>query len=215
MKHRIYAALAGAALTVTTAGVSHAMSEFVSLSCAPLWPASSTPDSNVLYYVTAVGRAGAGLLQVTLTAGDMPPGVTVTFSPPMLRFVGNQLTSQMSTMTVHCPTLVPIDCYAFTLTGTSLRGNITITNVIMFTPAYVASRPATLYVDNPGNNNLRLRGLGATGKTYQIQAKLYLTDSVWVPKGFSTADGNGRFTFFPAPANQAPTCVYRAQEQAP
>jgi hypothetical protein len=201
------------ALTLTTASVSHAKSEFVSLACGPLWPTSSTPASNLLYYVTAVGRAGAGLLEVTLTAGDMPPGVTVTFAPAVLRFTGVQLTTQTANMTVHCPSVMPLDCYPFTITGTSLRGNITVTNLVIFTPSYIAVRPPTLFLDdNLVNSSLRLRGLGATGKTYQIQAKSYLTDSAWMPLGFATADGNGRFTFFPAAATNAPTCIYRAFE---
>src|SRR5205814_186671 len=170
-----------------------------SLSTEPLWPASSKPDNNLVYNVTTVGRSGSGLLEVTLTAGAMPPGVTVTFSPSVLRFTGNQLTAQTATMTVHCPSLIPLDSYPFTLTGTAQRETVTITNLIMFAPDYVASRLPTLYLDNLGNGALRLRGLGATGKTYQIQARSHLTDPVWTPLGSATADGNGRFTFFPAP----------------
>jgi hypothetical protein len=215
MKNRVKATFTAVALMLTMTSVVHAKSEFVSLSCAPLWPTSSTPATNLLYYVTAVGRAGAGLLEVTLTASDMPPGLAVTFSPPVLRFTGNQLTSQTATMAVQCSSPMPLDCYAFTMTGTSAHGNITITNVVMFTPDYVASRPATLFVDNLGNNNLRLRGLGATAKTYQIQGKAFLSDSTWMPLGNSTADGNGRFTFFPAPATEAPSCVFRALEFHP
>jgi hypothetical protein len=191
------------------------MSQFVSLSCAPLWPTSSTPNTNLLYYLTAVGRGGAGLLQVTLTASNLPPGVTATFSPPMLRFTGNQLTSQTATMTVQCSTPLPLDCYPFTITGTSLRGTITVTNFVMFTPAYVETRPPTLYLDNMGNSNLRLRGLGATAKTYEIYGKLNLNDSLWMPLGSTIADGNGRFIFFPASANEAPACVYRALQLQP
>ena len=108
------------------------MSELLSLSTEPLWPTSSTPDNNLAYNITTVGRGGAGLLEVTLTAGDMPPGVTVTFSPSVLRFTGNQLTSQTATMTVHCSSPLPLDCYPFTLTGTSLRESVTITNLVMF-----------------------------------------------------------------------------------
>src|SRR2546421_7859189 len=163
MKKRISAVLIAIALALTTASVSHAMSELLSLSTEPVWPTSSKPDSNLVYTVTTVGRGGSGLLEVTLTAGDMPPGVTVTFSPSVLRFTGNQLTSQTATMTVHCSTLIPLDCYPFTLTGISQRESITVTNVVMFTPFYVTTRLATLYLDNLGNGAQRLRGLGATG----------------------------------------------------
>jgi hypothetical protein len=210
MKNRIYSILIGTALTLTAAGTSQAMSELVTLSADPLWPTSSTPDSNLVYTVTTVGRAGAGLLEVALTAGDMPPGVTVTFSPSVLRFTGNQVTAQTSTMTVHCPCLMPLDCYPFTLTGTALRESLTITNRVMFTPQYVANRVPTLYLDNLDNGGLRLRGLGGTGKTYQIEAKSALTDPVWEPLGYSTADGNGRFTFFTTQTADGPTRFYRA-----
>jgi hypothetical protein len=212
MKKQVYTILIGMALTLMTASTSHAMSTLISLSTEPLWPTSSTPDSNLVYNVTTVARGGAGLLEVTLTAGAMPPGVTVTFSPSVLRFTGNQLTAQSATMTVHCPSLIPLDCYPFTLTGTALRESTTITNLVMFTPDYVATRPPTLYLDNLGNGALRLRGLGATGKTYQIEAKSDLTDPVWTPLGTATADGNGRFTFFTAQAPGAPARFYRAVE---
>ena len=215
MKNHTYSILIAAALTLTTASVSHAMSEFISISSEPLWPTSSTPDNNLVYSVTTIGRAGAGLLEVTLTAGDMPPGVTVTFSPSVLRFTGNQLTSQTATMTVHCPNLIPLDCYPFTLTGTALRESITVTNLVMFTPEYVATRLPTLYLDNLGNGALRLRGLGATGRTYQIEAKADLTDSVWTPLGSATADGNGRFTFFTVQAADGSMRFYRAVVSAP
>jgi len=215
MKDRLYAVLIGAALTLSVTGTSHAMSEFITLSADPLWPTSSTPDSNLVYNVTTIGRAGAGLLEVTLTAGDMPPGVTVTFSPSTLRFTGNQLTAQTATMTVQCPGLIPLDCYPFTLTGTALREGITITNLVMFTPEYVATRTPTLYLDYLGNGALRLRGLGATGKTYRIEAKSLITDLVWEPLGYSTADGNGRFTFFTAQTADAPMRFYRAVLPAP
>jgi hypothetical protein len=215
MKKRIHTVLIAMALALTTASVSHAMSEFISLSTEPLWPSSSTPDSNLVYTVTTVGRAGAGLLEVTLTAGAMPPGVTVTFSPSVLRFTGNQLTAQTATMTVHCPYPLPLDCYPFTLTGTALRESIAVTNLVMFTPDYVATRPPTLYLDKLGNGALRLRGLGATGKTYRIEAKSALTDPVWTSLGSATADGNGRFTCFTVQTADVPRRFYRAVESAP
>ncbi len=215
MRKRTYAILIATALGLTTVNVSHAMSALIFLSAEPVWPTSSTPDSNLVYTVTTVGRGGAGLLEVALTAGAMPPGVTVTFSPSVLRFTGNQLTAQTATMTVSCPSLIPLDCYPFTITGTALRESITITNLVMFTPDYVATRRPTLYLDNLGSAALRLRGLGATGKTYQLEAKSHLTDPVWTPLGSATADGNGRFTFFTAQAAEAPMRFYRAVQSAP
>jgi hypothetical protein len=215
MKNKAHAMLLGLTFSLASAGVSHAMSELVSLSSDPVWPTSSKPDNNLVYNITTVGRSGSGLLEVTLTAGDMPPGVTVTFSPSVLRFTGNQLTAQTATMTVHCPGPLPLDCYPFTLTATTLRGSLTVTNLAMLTPNYVATRPPTLCLDNLGNGALQLRGLGATAKTYRIEAKSDLHDTVWTSLGSATADGNGRFTFFTATAADAPARFYRAVESAP
>jgi len=213
MKHRIHALLIGTALSLATCGSSHAMSELISISALPVWPVSTTPSTTVLYNVSTVGRGGAGMLEVALTAGDLPPGITVTFTPSVLRFVGNQLTTQTATMNVQCSVPTPVDCYPFTITGTSKRESITITNVIMFTPEFVATRPATLYVDDLGNGALLLRGLGATAKTYQIEATSDLSNPDWTPLGNTTADGNGRFIF---PTSQVIAArFFRAREVAP
>src|SRR5258705_315150 len=99
----------------------------------------------------------------------MPPGGTVTFSPSVVRFTGNQLSAQNTTMTVFCPSLLPLDSFPFTITGTSQRGDtITITNQIMFSAADLAIRVPTLMVDKLTNGGFMLRGSGASGKTYQI-----------------------------------------------
>ncbi len=215
MKNGIRTMLLGLIFGLASVGSGHAMSALISLSCEPLWPTSFTADNTLVYSVTTVGRGGAGLLEVALTAGDMPPGVTVTFSPNVLRFTGNQLTAQTATMTVQCPSLLPLDCFPFTITGTALRETITITNLVVFTREYVASRPATLYIDNLGNGELRIRGLGATGKTYQIEAAFDLLHPVWTPLGSATADGNGRFTFFTSQPADAPVRFYRSVESQP
>jgi hypothetical protein len=215
VKNQIRALFIATAYTLASAGASHAMSSLISLSQEPIWPASSTPDGNLLYNVTAVGRAGSGLLEVVLTAGGMPPGVTVTFSPSTLRFTGNQLIAQTATMTVSCPSLMPIDSFPFTITGTALRESITITNQVCFTAAYLATRLPTLMLDTMTNGNLRLRGAGATGKTYQIEATLSLSDPVWTPLGSATADGNGRFTFFTTPPTDPPMRFFRAVTTSP
>ncbi len=215
MKNRIRKTLLVAALALTTAGASNAMSLLISLSADPLWPTTSTPANDLLYSITTVGRGGAGLLEVALTAGEMPPGVTVTFTPDVLRFTGNQLTAQTAIMTVHCSSPMPLDCYPFTLTGTALRESITVTNQVMFPPEYVMTRPPTLYLDDLGNGALQLRGLGATAKTYQIECTSDLANPVWTPLGTSTADGNGRFIFLTAQAPDAPTRFYRAVQSGP
>jgi len=210
MKNQITPLLLAVILGLASTGAGHAMSSLVSLSSEPVWPASSTPDGNVIYNITAVGRAGAGLLQVTLTAGDMPAGVTVTFSPNILRFTGNQLSSQTATMTVSCPWLLPLDCFPYTITGTAQREAITITNLVCFSPSFVAVRAPTLSLDSMTNSGLRIRGLGATGKTYQIQATSNLSNPVWTSLGSATADGNGRFTFFTTRDATASARFFRA-----
>jgi hypothetical protein len=201
MKKQISALLLGVAFSLASTGVSHAMSELISLSQTPLWPTASTPSNSVAYSITTVGRAGAGLLLVNYSTGAMPPGVTVTFSPSFSRFTGNQITAQTTVMTVSfsgCP--LPLDSYPFTITATSQRESLTITNQATFAPDYVSVRPATLSIDNLGNSNLCIRGLGATGKTYQIEATTSLDNTVWAAMGSATADGNGRFVLFTQPA---------------
>jgi hypothetical protein len=145
----------------------------------------------------------------------MPAGVTVTFTPSVLRFTGNQATAHTATMTVHCTGLVPLDCYPFTVTGTSRRGSITTTNWVTYTPDYVRTRIPTLELDNLGNNELRLRGLGATGQSYNIEATSDLGHPVWESLGTTTADGNGRFVFFTTQTATAPLRFYRAVLPAP
>jgi len=107
-----------------------------------------------------------------------------------------------------------VDCYPFTLTGTSQNETITVTNTVMFSPFLVATRLATLYLDDQGNRALRLRGLGATGKIYQIETTSSL-NALWAPLGGATADANGRFTFFTTQATNAPGRFFRAVESGP
>jgi hypothetical protein len=113
-------------------------------------------------------------------------------------------------MTVSCPWLLPLDCFPYTITGTAQREAITITNLVCFTPSFLAVRAPTLYLDPLANSALRIRGLGATGKTYQIQATSNLSSPVWTSLGSATADGNGRFTFFTAVDATTPARFFRA-----
>jgi hypothetical protein len=212
MKNPATTILAGLILALTTSST-FAMSELISLSALPVWPTSTTPNTTVMYNVSTVGRGGAGLLEVELTAGGLPPGITVTFSPSVLRFVGNSLTTQTATMTVNCTVPTPVDCYPFTITGTSKRESITVTNLVMFSPEFVATRKATLYLDNLNNGALLIRGLGATARTYKIEATSDLANPDWTPLGNTTADGNGRFIF---PISQTiPARFFRAVEVTP
>jgi len=210
MRNQIRALFIAIGFSLAATSASHAMSSLISLSKEPVWPSSSTPDGKIIYYVTTVARGGSGLLQVVLTADGLPPGVTVTFSPAVLRFTGNQLVAQTATMTVSCPSLMPIDSYPFTITGTAQREAITITNQVYYSAQALAVRPATLILDNLTNGALRIRGAGASGGTYQIEASSSLSNPGWTPLGSATADGNGRFTFFTSQTPDAPARFFRA-----
>jgi hypothetical protein len=114
-------------------------------------------------------------------------------------------------MTVACPGLLPLDCYPFTITGTTQKGeSITITNQVAYSSSYVATRPATLFVDNNKTSvGLPVRGLGACGASYLIQTTTNLATPVWSTIGSSTADGNGRFIWFTGQTN-LPMQFYRS-----
>ena len=127
MKKRVYTILIGLALSLASVNTSHAMSEFVSLSIEPEWPATSNPGTVILYKVTAVVREGSGLLEVALSTLGLPEGATVSFAPSLLRFTGHEPTNQTAIMTVTCPEVTPTDTYPFTVTGTPQRETITLT----------------------------------------------------------------------------------------
>jgi hypothetical protein len=210
MKNQFRALFLGLTFSLASVGVSHGMSELLSISEEAVWPISSNPDGSIVYNITTAGRAGSGLLEVTLTAGDMPPGVTVIFSPSVLRFTGNQVTNQVATMTVYSTNLVPIDCFPFTITGTAQRESVTCTNLVLYSASAVANRAPTLLLDQQTNSALRLRGLGASGKSYQIEATPSLLNPAWIPQGSATADANGRFVFFTSQVPGASACFFRA-----
>jgi hypothetical protein len=205
---QISALLLATTLSLASAATGHAKSSLISLSDEPLWPTSCTPDGNLVYMVTTIGRAGSGLLSVSLTASNLPPGAAVTFSPSVLKFTGNQAVAQTARMTVSCSAMTPIDCYPFTITATSQRETITITNPVCYSPQALAVRTATLMLDCLTNSALMVRGAGATAKTYQIEASADVANPVWTPLGPTTADANGRFIF---PTSQSmPMRFFRA-----
>jgi len=211
MKNQLGASFLAAGLILGSISSGQAMSFLVSMGATPMWPTNPLPSGTVLYELTTVGRGGAGLLEVTLSAGALPPGVSVTFSPSVLRFTGVALSTQISTMIVTCSGLIPLDCYPFTITGTTQKGeSITITNQVTYSPSYVATRPATLFVDNNKTSvGLPVRGLGACGGSYLIQTTTNLATPVWSTLGTSTADGNGRFIWFTGQTN-LPMQFYRS-----
>src|SRR5512146_2994383 len=98
MKNRVYALLMALVFSLAAADVSQAMSELVSLSLAPEWPATTEPGTVVLYKVYVV-RDGQGFLDVSLSSAGLPEGTTVTFEPNTLRFVGRRPEVQTALMT--------------------------------------------------------------------------------------------------------------------
>ena len=214
MKKRIYTILLGMALSLAIASTSHAKSDFVSLSIEPEWPATSTPGTVLVYKVTAVVREGSGLLEFALSTLGLPEGATVEFSPSLLRFTGIVPIVKTATMTVTCPKVTPTETYPFTLTGDAQREAITLTNQVQQELYSPIVGPAVLALDRLSEGSLRLRGKGTTGQTYTIETSPTLTNPVWTPAGTSTADGNGRFTFFTAQDPDAPVRFYRTVESA-
>jgi len=212
MKCRVNAILIGAALALTTVSASQAMSSLVSLSVEPEWPATPNPGRLVVYKVTAVVRAGSGLLEVALSSLGLPQGSLVEFYPSVFRFTGHDPTNQTAIMTVTCPVPTATDNYPFTVTGTAQRESITLTNQVQQQPlSPMVGRPVLL-LDRLSAGEVRLRGKGATGQYYIIQSTPSLTDPAWTSIGSSTADGNGRFSFAPSIIPDAPARFYRAVE---
>ena len=210
MKNRVYAIVIGMAFSLTTVSVSQAMSELVSLSIEPEWPATSSPGTVIVYKLSAVAREGQGMLEVSLSTLGLPDGATVSFSPDVLRFTGRAPECLTSTVTITCTNLTATDNYPFTITGAALRETVTLTNQPVQTPYGVVNGPAVLALDRLSGGSLRLRGAGATGQTYQIESTPDLSKPAWTLVGSTTADGNGRFTFVTAQAAGASMRFYRA-----
>jgi hypothetical protein len=212
MKQQLYRILIGAAFLLANVSTSQAMSFFVSLSVEPEWPATPTPGNVVVYKVNAVVREGSGLLEVALSSLGLPEGATVELSPSVLRFTGNYLTNQTATMTVTCPQVMPTDTYPFSVTGTSKRESKIINNVVTQEIGSPIVGAPVLAIDHLSSGGLRLRGKGTTGMNYTIEASPTLTNPTWTAVGSSTADGNGRFTFFPAKVLSTGALLFRAVE---
>ncbi|HEY5911422.1 MAG TPA: hypothetical protein VJA21_12550 [Verrucomicrobiae bacterium] len=206
MRNRGYSILTGLGLVLATGGTSFAESELVSIFIEPEWPTTANPGNVVTYTVTAVSRVGQGLLEVALTCGGLPEGTTVSFSPNVLRFTGRVPVSLTSTLTITSPTVMPIDSYPFTVTGTAQRQTVVYTNqtVAPF------SGPPVLVIDSLADGSFMIRGRGVPGETFQIETTPDLANSPWAPIGTTTADGNGRFVFLPAQPNDTPARFYRA-----
>ena len=198
----------GTAFSLATCGVSHGMSEFFHMTMEPLWPESSDPGTVLLYKITAY-RSGQGLLKVELSSDGLPEGATVSFTPSTLRFTGRVPTTRTAIMAINCAEVTATDTYEFTITGEARRQTITLTNEVTLSSKAVEGLPV-LYVDPLPENTVKIRGLGSSGQTYQIESTPDLANPVWTPIGSTTADGNGRFIFFVPEIDASPMKFFRA-----
>jgi len=211
MKNRSYAILLGVGLSLASASLSHGMSHLVGFSMEPQWPETTSPGTTIAYKLDAIVREGQGLLEVTFSSEGLPAGTQVTFTPAKVRFTGRVPTVQTAYMIITCPEVMPTDIYPFTVTATARRESITLTNQVALGRDANASLRPLLMLEPLADGGLRIRGLGAGGQTYRIESTGDLTNPVWAPLGSTTADGNGRFSFFiPADQKQAPIQFYRA-----
>jgi hypothetical protein len=185
-----------------------AMSQLAGLTIEPEWPTNTQPGNVIVYKITSIDREGAGLLRVALSASGLPEGSIVSFSPSVARFTGRAVKSQTAYLIITTPQVMSLEDYPFTITATAQRSSITVSN--QNTRANVGPGGMSLLLDLASETNLRLRGKGASGGTYQIESATDLSNPVWTPVGKTTADGNGRFTFFSEIDKTAPTCFFRA-----
>jgi hypothetical protein len=216
MRSNFKAITAALVLGLATSTIASAMSHLASLSIVPLWPTNSNPGNTVLYQVT-VERFGQGLLEVNFSSAGLPDGCVASFASNPVRFTGKDPRFVEFLMTICSSEPIPTDLFAFTVTGTARRESITLTNAL---PKGLGAAPvASMLVglDLRPDGDAELRGLGAAGQTYEIEASSDLGNSAWSSVGASTADGNGRFTFIHegAQAKTTPMRFYRAVLRAP
>jgi hypothetical protein len=185
-----------------------AMSDLVTVSVAPQWPAVSQPGTVLRYQVT-VTRSGEGELEVSLSALGLPHGATVTFSPSVLRFTGRAPVSMSATMTVTCPEVMTIDDNSFSVIGSTRRESVTSTKGGSALASVQTGTPV-LFFDLANGQDITLRGMGVSGVTYQIETASDLRNPSWTKVGPSTADGNGRFIFNDTVKKNLPAQFYRA-----
>lgn len=194
MKSKVFStAMMVMACLLLTPVVAEAMSHLMSMSMVPVPPSTTTPGNVVVFRITAVNRSGAGLLEVNLTSAGLPAGAEASFSPATLRFTGRVPETQTALLTIRCTSPMAVANMPFTVTGTSRRETVTITN--FFTSRYAVSRQPVLQIESAKGGTVVLRGEGSTAGTYVIEASPSLTQPVWAPIGTTTADLLGLFYF--------------------
>lgn len=171
----------------------------------------------MISYEVTVERAGQGLLEVALTSDGLPEGATVSFAKNPVRYTGHQTTIHTFLMTVTCPAVMPTETLPFTVTGSARRESITVTNQISGRLLDLNAALLLVSLEVPQVPNPALRGLGGSGRTYQIEVTSDLGNPNWTTAGLTTADGNGRFTFFDLDSDGSSPAVrfYRAVAVAP
>jgi hypothetical protein len=188
-----------------------AMSELASITVTPLWPTNSNPGCTLRYEVR-VERNGSGLLEVDLTAAGLPEGCEATFGESTLRFTGNSPSVATTTLTVCGRQPTPLDCCAFTVTGSALRESLTFTNCPNEALRLGQAPLLMVSIIPQAGGRMEVRGSGATAGNYAIEAASDLFNPTWTPVGSCVGDGNGRFMFCHNGATaQAPSMrFYRA-----
>jgi hypothetical protein len=185
----------------------YAKSDLLSVTLEPEWPTSTQPGNVIVYQVT-VTREGQGMILASLNIAGLPEGATATFSPATVRFTGRALKKQTCILTITTPQVMSLENYPFTVTATSQRESIVATPKTSRAMSVSASSP--LMLDLASQTSLRLRGTGSSGQSYQIESTPDLAHPVWTAIGTTTADGNGRYSFFTELDKTATTRFFRA-----
>lgn len=214
MNNRTCALVLGIAFALATGGVSQAMSHLVAVSVVPELSVTSDTATVTSYQVTLT-RTGQGLLAVSLSSLGLPEGVTATFSPSVVRFAGRVPETLTATLTISCPNDLPLSPCTFTVTGVARRETVTATAQLSLQRPLLSSRLPVLALDPPAAAGITLRGLGAIGATYQVEATSDLGNPSWTSIGSTTADDNGLFVFLDTQAKDVPARFYRTRVLEP
>jgi hypothetical protein len=211
MKNRLQAMLVGMAITLSATSMSYAMSEFVNMEFGVDYPANSSPGNDTFYIVTAT-RVGQGLLEVRLTAENLPEGATVTFSPAVLRFTGRSPETLTAKVTITTTTLMNTEKCGFKIRGLAKRQDLTldVEAVPVFKTPSEPLDPPVLSLEKTAAGQILVHGMGTGGASYGVEAANDLASPAWTAIGTCTADGNGRFTFHDTQANSMGMRYYRS-----
>jgi len=213
MKKQFSTALAGLAMIVGSANVSHAKSTFDGLVVGARVPDSVRPGGTATF-TTMVLRKGEGRLDVTLSCVGLPAGVTSSANPAVVTFTGRTPTNKNSQIVVTTAPSTAPGIYPFQIialdkkSGTAFTNNATL-NVV----AEVSLAGATLSITPSSVSDLVQQGIvcnGAAGQTYVLEATESLSNPNWTAIATNTADVYGMCLFADADAYKYPARFYRA-----